>query len=108
MDISRLKTYCEKRLGYPAIDVDLHEDAIKTLVEEAIEDLEDSNIRLGYDAKHLYIKRYVSAKTKISVARIKGMYPMKGVSIDYEALLAEGNEEMMKLFEDLDKENGKT
>ena len=33
---------------------------------------------------------------------------MKGVSIDYEPLLAEGNEEMMKLFEDLDKENGKT
>ena len=104
MDIKKLKTYCEKSLGFPIVDVDIHEEWIETFIEFAKEDLEETGITLSEEAEKVFIKRYVVAAAKEGVARAKSMYPVKGCTIDWEVLLTEGKQEKKKLFEDLEKE----
>ena len=74
MDIDRLKTYCEKKLGAPIIPIKLDKEVVECMVKWAEEDISDFNVNLSNEVKHRFIERYVLYQSKQMIGRIKGRY----------------------------------
>lgn len=109
MDISSLKTYCERRLGSPIIPIELDKEFIVEYVNMAEEDINETGVRLSDELKHNFIKEYVLSHAKMMVGRLKGRYIkgsnnelLKGVDIDPEELIKEGQKQLFDMFIELE------
>lgn len=98
MDISRLKTFVDRRLGIPINKIDITEEYIQDEVDFAEEMILDGNRKfLNGQLRDNWIRDHVLASTKINLGRtIYG----RGIDsdIDGEALLNEGYKEIKTLY----------
>jgi hypothetical protein len=104
MDIKKLIKHVEKQLGAPTYPIQLHEEYIKSEIELAEEEIKELGLKfLSGNVRNVWIRKHVTANTKINLGRIGHRFDIKTLEsvkdvVDYEQLMVEGYEELDKLL----------